>query len=191
MSPRLSFHQSTRPPIPFYSETDSTMDQKTNYAIRPLTSADQEMLWEMLYLSLYVPEGAPPFARAILDQPEIARYAAGWGREGDIGFVAADGSGRVLGAAWLRHFSDDDRGFGWIDDSTPELGIAVVEECRGRGIGTALLRHLLDHARSTPEQVSLSVSRDNPAVRLYRRLGFEIVGDDGDSITMVKKLTRE
>jgi hypothetical protein len=47
---------------------------------------------------------------------------------------------------------------------------------------------LLDRARPLHSAVSLSVSRDNPALRLCRRFGFQVVGAEGGSITMVKHL---
>lgn len=51
---------------------------------------------------------------------------SGWGRAGDMGFVAVDaGSGEPIGAAWLRLLGGDERGYGYVDDETPELGMAV------------------------------------------------------------------
>jgi RimJ/RimL family protein N-acetyltransferase len=68
-------------------------------------------------------------------------------------------------------------GYGFVDESTPELGIAVSPEVRGRGIGRALLASLIEHARAAQlPALSLSVESDNPALRLYERLGFEKVG---------------
>jgi len=55
------------------------------------------------------------------------------------------------------------------------LGMAVVKEWRGHGIGTALLRTLLDWAAANPliEKVCLDVVTSNAvAVGLYRKLGF-------------------
>jgi ribosomal protein S18 acetylase RimI-like enzyme len=164
------------------------MSETEEYEIRPLTPADQSLLWEMLYLSLYVPEGDAPFAREVVGRPEIARYVREWGREGDGGFVAVDGEGRPVGAVWLRLLRGEERGFGHVDDATPELGVAVVAEHRGRGVGTRLLSRLIESAAGEFESVSLSVSAGNPARRLYERLGFEEVGTCGDSITMRRRL---
>jgi RimJ/RimL family protein N-acetyltransferase len=55
------------------------------------------------------------------------------------------------------------------------LGLAVVEECLGRGVGTALLQVLLEWAASSPviDKVCLDVFAINePAIRLYKKLGF-------------------
>lgn len=143
----------------------------------------------MLYQSLYVPEGEAPFPREVLDRPEIAKYVEGWGRVGDIGFVAVDlSSNEPVGAAWLRLLVGGEKGYGHVRDETPELGIAVLPAHRGRGVGSALLARLLEAARAEYDSVSLSVSSDNPAARLYERMGFERVAASGTSITMLKSL---
>ncbi len=156
--------------------------------IRPLTARDQTLLWEMLYQSLHVPEGRAPFERSVLNRPEIARYVRDWGREGDCGFVAVGEGGRAVGAVWLRLLKGAERGFGYVDEETPELGMAVLPEYRGRGVGTSLLSRLIEAAAGVYESVSLSVADGNPAIRLYRRAGFETVGRDGHSSTMKRRL---
>jgi GNAT superfamily N-acetyltransferase len=71
----------------------------------------------------------------------------------------------------MRLFRAPDKGYGYVGDDIPELGIAVLREHRGRGIGSALLQQLLEIAALSHEAVSLSVSRDNPARRLSERIG--------------------
>jgi GNAT superfamily N-acetyltransferase len=91
-----------------------------------------------------------------------------------------------IGAAWWRLFPEHDRGYGFVDDKTPELSIGVVHEARRRGVGTLLLRSLIEEAqRSGLPALSLSVERDNPAVSRDERLGFEPVRHGGGSLTMV------
>jgi ribosomal protein S18 acetylase RimI-like enzyme len=161
----------------------------TPYSIRQLMPSDQAFLWEMLYHSLHVPEGRPPFPREIIDRREIARYVTAWGRTGDSGFVAINTTnGEPIGAAWLRLLTGDEKGYGYVDDQTPELAIAVLPEYRGQGIGFDLLRRLLQSASTVYPSVSLSVSDDNPAVRLYERAGFERLGGDSASATMIRML---
>lgn len=154
--------------------------------IRPLTLTDEPFLWEMLYQALYVPEGQPPFPREIVQEPEISRYVQGWGRADDSGFVAL-AEGQPVGAVWLRLLTGDNRGFGYVDETTPELSIAILPAYRGRGIGRKLMVALLEEAQSCHRAVCLSVSPDNPAKGLYQRLGFEVVGKNGSSLTMVKR----
>ncbi len=156
--------------------------------IRPLARDDAHCLWEMLYQAIYVPPGAAPPGREIVRAPELARYVADWGRPGDMGYLAVDADGMLLGAAWLRCFPADQPGYGFVDEATPELLVAVMPGYRGQGIGTRLLTALLEAARSRYAAVSLSVQAENPAVRLYRRLGFEIVADGGAWLKMCKQL---
>ena len=74
-----------------------------------------------------------------------------------------------------------------IDDATPELSIDVLAEYRGKGIGTELMSRVLHIAGNKYKAVSLNVSEENPAMRLYKRLGFEIHHNDGTSVIMKKE----
>lgn len=152
--------------------------------IRCWTSDDRDFLWEVLYLSLHVPDGADPFPRSVLSQPAIAHYLTGFGeRDGDDAVVAVQGDGEQMGAAFCRRFSTDDPSYGFVDEDTPELSIAVLARWRGRGAGRSLLTALVDaHPR-----MSLSVDPANFVARtLYRRMGFVDIGTAGSSITMLR-----
>jgi ribosomal protein S18 acetylase RimI-like enzyme len=153
--------------------------------IRSLTAADQAFLWETLYQALYVPEGADPFPRDVVRLPEIGRYAEDWGRLDDLGFVAVIDE-TCVGATWIRLLKGANKGYGFVDETVPELTIALAPEFRGRGIGTELLARLMAEAKNRHHAISLSVSPDNPALRLYRRFGFEVVASSGNSLTMIK-----
>ena len=159
----------------------------THYKIRPLTPLDESFLWEMLYEALYVPQGQPPFPREIIYEPKIRQYVDQWGKSDDMGYLVLDRD-RPVGAAWLRKFNETSRGFGFIDDSTPELSIALLPAYRGRGIGSVLLNRLFELAKERYTSISLSVSKENPARKLYERMGFEVAKQEGESLTMVKDL---
>ncbi len=137
-----------------------------NYLIRALTPADEQIVWEMLMYAAHEDSIA-----SVRSQPYLARYAAGWGRIGDRGCVANNGE-ISIGAAWLRLWSGADRGFGYVSDRIPELGIAVLPNYRGCGIGSQLLARALELAKPDFAAVSLSVRSDNSALRLYERSGF-------------------
>lgn len=155
-----------------------------NCIIRPLISKDQPFLWEMLYQALYVPKGQSVLPREVVRLPELARYVRGWKRSDDCGFLASDAAtGQPVGAAWLRLLVGENKGYGYVDDDTPELSIAVLPEYRSQGVGTQLLIHLLASACGQ-SSISLSVSVDNPALRLYERFGFEVVSLSDGSLTM-------
>ncbi len=149
--------------------------------VRPAGAQDVRFLRDMLRHAYYwrMNESA--------DLP-VARYVTNWGRPGDAGLVALEGANRV-GAAWYRLFPGDEPGFGFVDESTPELTIAVVPSRRGHGFGHELMTGLLEQARKDGfEAVSLSVEKDSPAVRLYERYGFEKVEERGVSWTMRARL---
>jgi uncharacterized protein (TIGR02246 family) len=157
--------------------------------IRSATSADAALLREYLRLAIHVLPGEDPPPPSTVDRPDLAVYVDGWGRYGDDGvFAVDDTNGSDLGAAWLRLWPGPESGYGYVDRATPELAIAVRPDHRGRGIGACLLDALLARAAGRHRGVSLSVSRDNRAVRLYERFGFAIVGDAGASMTMLRRL---
>lgn len=59
------------------------------------------------------------------------------------------------------------------------IDIALLPETRGQGFGTALLKEILDEGRSSNLPVSIHVEKNNPAMRLYKRLGFKDIEDQG------------
>lgn len=59
------------------------------------------------------------------------------------------------------------------------VDIALLPGFRGQGLGTRVLAPILEEARTSNRIVSIHVERNNPALRLYRRLGFEIAGEQG------------
>jgi ribosomal protein S18 acetylase RimI-like enzyme len=62
--------------------------------------------------------------------------------------------------------------------------IQLLPEHQGKGIGTRLLQEVLDSARATGLVVNLSALKINPAVRLYRRLGFTTDSESDKSVSM-------
>ena len=99
--------------------------------LRPARPDDEPFLWAMLLQAAHAGDEvvSPDDLRSI---PELARYVAGWGRPGDVGVVASE-AGDPVGAAWVRRLVGPGRGYGWVDDATPELAIAVAPGGEGRG----------------------------------------------------------
>ena len=157
--------------------------------IRRATAGDGAFLKAMLAIAAdWRPDARVRPVAEIMAEPALAHYAAGWPREGDLGFVAEqDGP---VGAAWWRYFPARDPGYGFVDETIPEVAIGVVAKARGQGTGTLLLDALVAEARrrSLPG-LSLSVEADNPAAALYRRVGFADIGRTEGALTMVLRLT--
>jgi len=156
------------------------------YHVRPIETEDVPFLWEMLYASLHTQGSDEPFEPEIVHNPELSKYVEGWGREGDFGYIVVDTLGRRLGSITLRFYHEQNAGYGYVNAATPEMGMAVIEEARGKGVGTLLMQAALEEARQRGiDAVSLSVDPDNAAIRLYRRFGFEEFGMCGTSVTML------
>jgi ribosomal protein S18 acetylase RimI-like enzyme len=118
----------------------------------------------------------------------LSRYVDNWGRPGDVAVIAHETGNRV-GAAWLRLFRASEPGYGFVDEQTPELSIAVVPSRRRHGLGQELMDALLEAARSAGHNaVSLSVETDSPAVAFYERNGFERVREQDGGLVMRKSL---
>lgn len=145
---------------------------------------DVRFLRDMLHHAYYWKERAPDTGPG-----PVALYVKAWGRPGDTAVIAIDG-GFPVGAAWYRLFGGERPGYGFVDERTPELAIAVVPSARGKGIGSQLLDTLLARAREAGyPSISLSVDRNNAgAIELYERHGFTRVGEDADSLTMLARL---
>ena len=141
----------------------------TDLMIRAALQDDLEILWDFLAIAAYEPDAAA--ARAV---PGVAKYLIGWRRPGDFGFVTEQ-DGTVIGAAWARQFSADDHKIAFAGDRTPWISIGVRPAARGQGIGEKLLHALIAECGLRGLGLCLSVRSENPARRLYERLGFRAV----------------
>ena len=144
--------------------------------IRPVTKDDVPFLRKMMYeAARWNPDWPREPIEEVLADPALLRYHQGWGRPGDGG-VIAELEGEPVGAAWYRLFTAEQPGYGFVDEKTPELGIAVVPLHRRKGIGETLLRALMVQAREDGYQaLSLSVAVHNRSRMMYERVGFEPV----------------
>lgn len=141
--------------------------------MRTMSKDDQPVLWDLLHVALWDPPPAGLRPREILQNPAVRIYAEDWGREGDVGVIAEDGKGEIAGACWMRLIKGG-IGLGYVDDETPQLGIALFPKYQHQGHGEPLMLAALDAAQAHGyRQVSLTVHPQNPAIRLYERCGFE------------------
>ena len=156
-----------------------------NYIIRELSEDEYGLLENYLYEAIFVPEGIPAPPKTIVKQPELQIYIKDFGGNKDDLCLVAEADGKVLGAVWVRIMED----YGHIDDETPSFAISLYKEYRGQGIGTDLMQNMLCVLRQRGyRQASLSVQKANYAVKMYRKLGFEIVRESREEYIMVCRL---
>lgn len=137
--------------------------------------SDQSVLWDWLHIALWDPPPAGLRPREILDDPGVRIYAEEWGRPTDIGVVAVV-DGNDAGACWMRVLPEG-VGLASIDDTTPQLGIALEPPYQHRGLGEPLMREALGRAwQAGHGKVALTVHPENPAIGLYERCGFAKAG---------------
>ena len=117
-----------------------------------------------------------------MNEPIFSKAYEKWGRKGDIAIVAVKVKTKeIIGVAWVRLYKKSDPSFGFVDENTPDMAIAVKAEYRGKGLGTQLLKNLIQNLKKNGfSAISLSVDERNIALRLYKRLGFEIIKHEKD-----------
>ncbi|WP_295626834.1 GNAT family N-acetyltransferase [uncultured Corynebacterium sp.] len=122
-----------------------------------------------------------PAERTESFEKDEARYVDQWSAETDGGIIVEVG-GDTVGGAWLRHFTEDNPGWGYVADEYPEVAIALEPGYTGRGLGGELMRQILEFARERGATgVCLSVEVGNArAIRSYEKVGFGLVGDGDD-----------
>jgi RimJ/RimL family protein N-acetyltransferase len=142
-------------------------------AFRPMTDADLPFLAE-LYASTREEELAPvPWSdeekSAFLRQQFEAQHSHYTTYYGGAEFLVIERGGEPVGRLYLARWPAEHR----------IVDIALLPDWRGRELGTAILRDLCDEASEVGRAVSIHVEAFNPALHLYRRLGFSPIEDKG------------
>ena len=147
--------------------------------LRPADQQDTRFLRDMLRHAYHWRIAEDP------DLP-VFRYVQNWGRPGDAGVIASAGP-NAHGAAWYRLFPASAPGFGFVDEETPEVTIAVVPSQRGRGTGGELLEALLERARADGFP-RISLSAEPGQTGFYEKHGFREHRREDGTVTMVASL---
>lgn len=160
------------------------------FNIRYLKEEENEFLKKMLYESIFIEKEKKPPMEVLLNADELKKYHQHWGRNGDKAFIAIDHHRTPVGAAWFRLYTNEEKSYGFMDDQTPELGIAIEETVRNKGLGTQLMKAIIEEAKKDEfKTLSLSVDKKNEhAYQLYLKQGFEVVRSDETSYTMLLQL---
>ncbi len=155
-----------------------------DYKIREIKESEYPVLPDFLYEAIFIPEGMEKPPKSIIEQPELQIYVADFGKEDDWCLVA-ETKEKIVGAVWVRIMND----YGHVDDETPSFAISLYKEYRHLGIGTALMRAMLQLLKDKGyKQTSLSVQKANYAVELYRKVGFEVIDEKEEGYIMICRL---
>ena len=152
------------------------------FTIRNIQPPEYPLLRDFLYEAIFIPKGAAPPPKSILDAPELQVYVEHYGtRKDDMGLIA-EVEGQIVGAVWVRVMVD----YGHLEDGVPSFALSLYKEYRGQGLGTALMKAMLSLLRERGyRQASLAVQKANYAVRLYQAVGFQTVGETESEYLMM------
>ena len=152
-------------------------------SIRNIRPDEYPLLNDFLYEAIFIPQGVAAPPRSIINDPALQVYVDRFGTQPDDRCLVAESDGKVIGAVWTRIMND----YGHLDDQTPSLAISLYPEYRGKGIGTILMKKMLDLLQKDGyRQVSLSVQKENAgAIHLYQKTGFETACVAPDEYLMV------
>ena len=152
-----------------------------NYQIRPIRKEEIPILGDFLYEAIFIPEGVAAPPSSILDDENLQVYIRDFGQMHDDRCLVAEVGDKIVGAIWSRIMND----YGHIADDIPSIAISLYKEYRNLGIGTDLLRQMLELLKADGyKSVSLSVQKANYAMCMYKKAGFRILSDDGEEALM-------
>lgn len=156
-----------------------------NYEIRTIKKEEVGILSEFLYEAIFQRGDSNLLSRDIINKPELRVYIDNFGEEDDNCLVA-ECDGKIVGAVWTRII----KGYGSIDDSTPEFAISLYKDYRGNGIGMNMMLEMIELLKEKRyQQASLAVQKDNYALKMYKKVGFKIVEELDEEFLMIYKLS--
>ncbi|MDR2914602.1 MAG: GNAT family N-acetyltransferase [Tannerella sp.] len=158
--------------------------------IRKILPEEYNLMEDIMYEAIYHPDPKNPYPKNVIYLPQVRVYWDNWGKGKNDHCLMAVVDDKIAGAVWIRTFQGEIKGCGYIDAQTPEIAIALFEEYRGKGIGTQMMEQMIVLMKSEGyHQVSLSITKGNPAIRLYERLGFQTIDENDEDYIMLLYLT--
>ncbi|MBO5208372.1 MAG: GNAT family N-acetyltransferase [Lachnospiraceae bacterium] len=155
------------------------------YTIRKIKETEYHFLNDFLYEAIFVPENVQAPPKSIINQEELQVYVRDFGKKKDDICFVAEVDNKIVGAVWVRVMDD----YGHIGAGIPSFAISLYKEYRGCGIGTALMKRMIDELKEKGyEKASLSVQKTNYAVKMYQNVGFEIMDENEEEYIMVHRL---
>jgi ribosomal protein S18 acetylase RimI-like enzyme len=160
-----------------------------NISIRKILPSEYYLLEDIMYEAIYHPDPANPYPKEVIYYLQVRVYWDNWGTKKDDHCLVAVIGNTIAGAVWTRTFQGKLKGCGYIDEQTPEIAIALFEEYRNQGIGTQMMEQMIELIKTEGyAQVSLSITKGNPAIHLYERLGFTVVDENKEDYIMLLRL---
>ncbi|MDQ2085046.1 GNAT family N-acetyltransferase [Herbivorax sp. ANBcel31] len=157
----------------------------SEYIIREIKDSEIYLLKDFIYEAIFQKDEDTPLPKSVINQPDVRVYIEDFGKPDDLCLVA-EIDGKVVGAVWTRILSGEVKGYGNIDDKTPEFAVSLYKGYRGKGIGTALMKSMLKLLKDCGyKKTSLAVQKDNYAVKMYKNVGFEVVKEIEEEYLMV------
>lgn len=154
------------------------------YIIREMNPSEYELLDDFLYEAIFQPDETNLAPKEIIQRSELQVYIKDFGKEKDDYCLCAESCGKVAGAVWVRNI----KGYGSIDDITPEFAISLYKDFRGLGIGTAMMKEMLTLLKSRGyKRASLAVQKENYALKMYLNVGFQIIDENAEEYIMMYK----
>ena len=159
-----------------------------DYIIREMRIDEYPLLDDFLYQAIYQPDTTNLAPKSIINKPELRVYIKDFGKQKDDSCFCAEVDNRVVGAVWVRNIN----GYGSIEDVTVEFAISVFDKYQRMRIGTALMKKMLEYLKKLNYQkATLAVQKENYAVRMYQKVGFEIVDENEQEYIMIHRLGYE
>ncbi|MCH5297686.1 MAG: GNAT family N-acetyltransferase [Ruminococcus sp.] len=159
-----------------------------NYIFREMRASEYYLLEDFLYQAIYQPDKTNLAPRSIINKPELQVYIRDFGKKKDDYCFCAEVDNKIVGAVWVRNIN----GYGSIDDTTDitvEFAISVFDDYQNMCIGTALMNKMIEHLKELNyPKASLAVQKENYALKVYFRVGFEIVDENEQEYIMMHKL---
>lgn len=150
-----------------------------DYIIREMRKDEVDFLDDFLYEAIFIPDWYTKEVPRDIIYSNPLMYAAikNFGTYPDDYCYVAEVDNTVIGAVWVG-IADE---YGHMDNETPSFSISLYKEYRGQGIGTALMEKMLGLLKEKGyKRASLGVNKENYAVRMYKNVGFEVIGDGTD-----------
>lgn len=156
------------------------------YLIRAMKPSEYGILEDFLYEAIFQPDESNLAPRTILEKPELQVYIQGFGDYETDDCLCAVVNEKIVGAVWVRNI----KGYGSIDETTPEFAISLYKEYRGHGIGTDLMKQMLQRLKEKNyPKVSLAVQKKNYAVNMYLTVGFRIIAETEEEFIMIHEFS--